>query len=215
MADLARVTIKGALPSGEVWSINPIFSFAAPIAISVDECLAAATAIDAITIPNAILSANVPACTVTGTRFETRTASGTLESVAEHVRTTPVAGLSVLTHPAQTSIVVSLRTASSSAHGKGRLYWPATGFTMDQSTLRFTQSTINSFLPAFEDYLALIRTAIRGVGGMNTAVLAVWSRVEADTRVVLQLRAGNVPDVQRRRRDKMIESYTVEAVSAP
>ena len=158
---------------------------------------------------------NVADVKVTGCRFETRTAAGVLESVAEHVRSAPVAGTAANAHPAQTSVVVSLRTSSSSAHGKGRLYWPATGLTVQPTTLRYVSATLGTFLTSFEAYMASVRTAIRGVGGMNTAVLAVWSRVEADTRVVLQLRAGDVPDVQRRRRDKFIESYTTVPVSTP
>lgn len=215
MANLARVTIQGSMPSGEVWSINPVFSFAAPIAISTDECLAAATAIDAISIPAGLTAVNVADTKVTGCRFETRTAAGVLESVADHVRAVAIPGSAANAHPAQTSVVVSLRTSSSSATGKGRLYWPATGLTVQPTTLRFNGTQLTSFLTGMESYLALVRTAIRGVGGMNTAVLAVWSRTNASTLPVLQLRAGDVPDVQRRRRDKFIESYISVPVSAP
>lgn len=215
MADLARVTIKGAMATGEVWSINPVFSFAAPISINTDECLEAATAIDAITLPTGLTAYNTALVTVTGCRFETRTASGDLESVAEHARSSPVPGTAAsVVHPAQTSVVVSLRTSSSAATGKGRLYWPATGASMG-GTMRFSSGPLGTFLVAMDTYLAAVRTAIRGVGGMSTAVLAVWSRKEALTRPVLQLRAGDVPDTQRRRRDKFIESYTTQAVTPP
>lgn len=213
MADLARVSIFGALPSGENWSVNPVFRFTAPIAISADECAAAAAAINGVSIGSGLTGLNPSGVTVTGCRFEARDLNGELENVAEALRGTPVVGTSSTVHPLQTSIVLSLRTTDSTARGKGRLYWPALGIALDSSTARFGSLGVDNFLTAMNAYLAGVETAIEGVGGMTTAALAVWSRSTPKVSPVVSLRAGNVPDVQRRRRDKVTETYLTQAYS--
>jgi hypothetical protein len=214
MADLIRVSILGAMPGGEVWSINPVYSLPLGLALSTDELASMALSIDSVTVPTGLRSFNVPAVTVTGCRVEARTKTGVLEGVAEHARSSPVAGSGSAAHPFQTSLVASLRTGDSSARGKGRLYWPATAVPLSPTTLRILATDTQTFVTDMNTYLAAIRTQIRAVGGATGATLAVWSRTNNDTRVVLQIRAGDVADVQRRRRDALNESYQSATVSA-
>lgn len=215
MADLLRVSILGALPGGEKWSINPVFAFSVGQAVSSEEAAAAAAAVNTVSPSVNLLSYWPNTVSLTGCRVEARNATGELESVGEAIRGTPVVGQGSVTHPVQTAIVLSLRTTDSSARGKGRLYWPATGFPLAPATLRFTATAVGDFLTGMNAYLAGIRTALDGVSGLSLAPLAVWSRENASTRVVLSLRAGDVPDVQRRRRDSLVETYTSQAVTAP
>jgi hypothetical protein len=213
MADLLRVSIQGALPSGEKWSINPVFGLSPASAVSSDECADMVAAINGTAVPGQLLSLNPAGVTVTGARVEARTAAGVLQSVAEGNRGTPTPGTSSTTHPLQTSIVVSLRSTDSTARGKGRLYWPGIGCLLNATTLRFDSTPTDSALNGMDTYLGGIRTAIRSVPGFSGAFLAVWSRSNAATRAVVSLRVGNVPDVQRRRRDKVIESYISKPLS--
>ena len=55
-------------------------------------------------------------------------------------------------------------------------------------------------------FLAAIETAIEA--SLGGASLAVWSRTNASLSAVQTLQVGDVADVQRRRRDALIESYT-------
>jgi hypothetical protein len=57
-------------------------------------------------------------------------------------------------------------------------------------------------------YLALVETAIKTVA--SGAVLVVWSRTDGGTTLVTTLQAGDIMDVQRRRRDSVVESYTTK-----
>lgn len=202
------------MPGGEVWSINPCYGVPQSIALNTDELAAIALSIDGVTVPAGLMAMNTSGVSVTGCRVEARTHAGVLEGVAEHARATPVAGTGTNGHPFQTSIVASLRTADSSARGKGRLYWPATAIPITASTLRIPTSDVNTFVTSINTYLTAIRGVIRPVAGLTGASLAVWSRTNADHRIVLSIRAGDIADVQRRRRDALTESYLAATVSS-
>lgn len=209
MADLLRVSIVGAMPGGEKWSINPIFRFPIGQAVSTSEAQAAADAASAIVQPADLRAFNPNAVTVTGARVEARFLDGRLESVAESVKATPEVGSGTNYHPYQTSVCFSLLTSDSTARGKGRLYWPACGIAMNSTTLRISSSALSVGLTGFKAYMALLQTALRSVAGMSTLTWAVWSRANLDTHTVLQIRAGDVADTQRRRRDALVESYSI------
>lgn len=213
MADLLRVSIMGDMPGGEKWSVNPVFGFTVPIAVSSDDAAAVATAINGVTLGGTIQGLNPGSVRLTGTRVEARNLAGELENVAEVARGTPLAFTGANQHPLQTSLVISLRTTDSTARGKGRMYWPATGVALASATHRFTPTTTSGVVTEFVTYLQNIRTAIRGVGGFTSASLVVWSRTTPKKSVVIQLRVGDVPDVQRRRRDKLVESYSTAPVT--
>lgn len=208
MANLLRVSIVGAMPGGEKWSINPIFAFPVAQAVSTNEAQQAADAAASITQPADLRAWNPNAVTVTGARVEARDYAGGLESVAESVKGLPEVGNGTNYHPYQTSVCFSLRTADSTARGKGRLYWPACGIAMNSSTLRISSSALTTGLAAFKVYMTSLQTAIRSVAGMGTVSWHVWSRANATSRLVLSISAGDVADTQRRRRDSLIESYS-------
>lgn len=214
MADLLRISLTGALPSGENWSVNPIYRFTTPLAVSSDECAQVAAEVNTVTLGSSLTGLNPSTWSLTGCRVEARDLNGELESVAEAARGTAVVGTSSVVHPLQTSIVLSLRSTDSTARGKGRLYWPALGMAIDTTTARFGAAGVDNFITGMNAYLAAIRAEIRSIGGMSTASLAVWSRTTPKVSVVTTLKAGNVPDVQRRRRDKVTETYLTQDVAA-
>lgn len=211
MADLLRVSLLGSLPGGEKWSINPVFAFTTGIAVSTDDAAAVATAINSVPVPGTLTAINPASVAITGTRVEARSFAGVLESVAEVARTTPSVGTSANAHPYQTSIVCSLRTSNSTARGKGRLYYPAIGINLSSTTLRIPAVDVGNFLTGMKTYLSGMQTAVRSVGGFTTAGLSVWSRSNSARSLVLSIRAGDIADVQRRRRDSVVESYQAAA----
>lgn len=209
MADLLRVTIKGSMPSGEEWSINPVWSiggdFGAPV--SSTQANTIAVAIAGVTVPAALLASVASSCNVSGARVEARDVDGSLESIGEAVKGTPTPGGSTASPKTfQSSVVISLRTAHAGASGRGRLYWPGTGATTTNATLRLASTTVDTYLAGAKTYLSGIQAAIDVT--LDGVALAVWSRKNADLYVVNQLQMGDVLDTQRRRRDAAVETYS-------
>lgn len=214
MADILRVSIKGSMPSGEEWSVNPVYSIGGDFGVPVSPTQAntIAVAIAAVSVPTGLRALMNSTTTVTGVRVEARLLDGTLETQAEALKGSPQAGTGTAPHPYQTSAVISLRTALAGASGRGRLYWPATGMAIDVSTLRMGNSEHLALPAAAASYLTGIHTAIDAT--LDGIGLVVWSRKGAgSTNNVTSIQAGNIFDTQRRRRDQLIETYA--AVTYP
>lgn len=212
MADLLRVSVQGALPGGEVWSVNPVYSiggdFGAPV--SAAQALTIATAIDALTISAGITGIFAAGTTITGNRVEARALNGVLETQAEHVRGAPVNGtVAASPHPYQTAVVCSLRTTTPGPSGRGRLYFPATGATLAIGNYRMTPAVVNSTLLGIKTLLSGIQGAIDVT--LDGVALAVWSRKTLALHVVNNVQMGDVLDTQRRRRDALTENVTAVA----
>jgi hypothetical protein len=137
---------------------------------------------------------------------EARDTDGALQSLGEGTRALTVFGTSGTNHPYQTSWVTSLRTNLAGASGRGRLYWPATGTIIVAASLRPSAGDTTSFLSGVKTYLAAIQAAV--TSQVPDSILAVWSRTLGVTLGVDKIQAGDVLDVQRRRRDAAIENYT-------
>jgi hypothetical protein len=210
MANLLRVSIQGSMPGGEKWSVNPCFGLLAPgVVIDADTAQAIAVAVGGVTYPATLTGFNVAGVSLDGYRVEARNWDGTLESVGEFAFGVvgPGSGSSNVL-PYQNSMVVSLKTARAGASGKGRLYWPVTSAALTASTLRASSSTVGTFLNAFKTYLGGIEDAVQSIPATAAARLIVWSRTQAAGYYVEQLEAGDIMDVQRRRRDSLVENYT-------
>lgn len=205
-SDLLRISITGALPSGEEWSVNPVFGladFGEPVTQAQVQTIA--TALAAMVIPNLLMITMINTTTINGYRVEARKKSGELQALAEAVKVTPEPGTGTNAHPFQTSIVSSLRTAQVGASGRGRLYWPATGFAISSTNLRPSDNNVGVVRDAVKSYLSGMQTIIRAT--LPGAYLAVWSRKQQGLYAVNSIGVGNVLDVQRRRRDALFEAY--------
>jgi len=211
MADLIRVSLKGDMAGGEVWSVNPVYSiggdFGAPV--SAAQAATIAAGIDALTISVGVTGMWNPTTRLLGCRVEARTLAGDLEALAEHVRGAPVAGAASGAMPFQTSLVSSLRTTHPGPSGRGRLYWPATGVPLTLATNRPSSANMTTYLAGIKTTLSAIQGVIDVT--LDGVALAVWSRKNADLYVVNSIQTGDVLDVQRRRRDAEVENYNVLA----
>lgn len=205
-SQVLRVSLNGAMPSGEVWSVNPVYSIGGDfgVPVSATQAQTIATAIANITPGAALLGAMAPSTTFVGCRVEARSAAGVLESLAEGVRATPLNGTGSTIHPYQTAMVFSLRTASAGGSGRGRLYWPATGIGLGSADYRLIPATATSLLAGMKSYLTSINAAIAAT--LTGVSLGVWSRLGNSIQPVTSLQLGNVLDTQRRRRDTLIEA---------
>lgn len=206
MAELIKVSLRGTLPGGEVFSVNPVWKILTGAAITHPEAVDAVNAINAITIPTDVKSMMTSACFWTGCRVEARGIDGTLETLAEGDRATPVAGTGASGKPFQAAMVLSLRTSTPGGRGRGRLYFPATGVGLTASTLRVGAGDQANFLAGLKTYIAAVGTALDASVDESLA-LAVWSRTAGALPQVNNILLGDILDTQRRRRDSVSESY--------
>jgi hypothetical protein len=209
VANVIRISILGDLPSGEKWSVNPVWQIGGVSTaedISPAEALTMATAVAAVTVPTGLLNVMSTTTRVLGCRLEARRWDGTLAAQAEALKATPTVGSGSQANPFQTSIVSSLRTGGTGGSSRGRLYWPATGIGIVATNLRPTGGNVSSALTGVKTYLTSITAAITPTL-TNAPILSVWSRLGAATLPVSSILMGDVLDTQRRRRDTLVESY--------
>lgn len=200
-----RLSILGAMPGGEVWSINPVWkSDDSVVDFPYSNALAIATAAANVFPTSDFLKVMDNETTITGARCEARTPSGELVALAEYMRSSPIPGEGIMPHPYQTSLVISLRTTTPGPRGRGRLYVPATGAALNGATLRFLGSAQTAFLTAANSYLEALNVAVTSTSAL--AELSVWSRTYATFAPVTKISVGDVLDVQRRRRDALTEN---------
>lgn len=205
MSELLKVSIVGTLPNSEVWSINPVFHLVSEPTVTWDDLNTVATGINGLTIGTNMRAFMSTETRVTGCKLEAREADGSLQVQLAQERSSPVVGTGTTAHPNQTSAVVSLRTTTPGGRYRGRLYWPATGISILASTGRFNTGFPGTLATEMKTFLSGASTVIETTLGTN--VLCVWSRVSLGKQAVNRLLVGDVPDTQRRRRDKAIETY--------
>lgn len=210
MTGILKTSILGQLPNGEVWSVNPCwFGIVGDLPLTYDQLNTIATAINAVAVPTALRGNWSTGTAVTGVRLEHRELDGSLLAQLEQTRPAIAVGSSSTPLPMQAAAVTSLRTTSSGAHARGRLYWPATGALLDGTSLRLASAVVTNYISGVKTYLSGIATAIGATSPSPT--LSVWSRALATTYPVNRILVGDIPDVQRRRRDAAIETYVTSS----
>lgn len=207
------VRILGSLPGGEVWSVNPKYGPGpAGLKTSYEDLLAWANGIvglnSALIFTAQLRNLLSSAAAITAIRCEYRNSAGDLVQAAEAVPTSPIPGVGNASKPFQTSLVSSLLTGRPGRSYRGRLFWPALGAAIGTTDLRIADV-------ALQGYTAAISTFLEQVASIgepeNDAVLSVVSPTLSVVTPVTQISCGDVLDVQRRRRDSLIEGrVTVE-----
>lgn len=207
-----RVSLRGDLPGGEVWSVNPAYNETTNVG-TWDQAAGqqAADKIAALTVPTSLkglLSSAAPLRTV---RVERRTDDNVLIGAAEATWTGGGASGAGAKQSFQASVVLSLRSNVPGSRGRGRLYWPALGAALNASTLRLSAPTAQSVATDAVKYLNAIETALKEalapVPSLIDYRLAVYSPTTKSKTDIVKIDVGDVLDVQRRRRDRQPEVY--------
>lgn len=211
-----RLSIKGSLPGGEVWSVNPAFHFNAAFAPQWDQdsgdaiVQALLAAVTSTTLPTPLEDVMSNQAKITGFRLEGRGEFEELLGVSEDIYGTPLAGTGSPTKPNQSAIVLSLRTQTPGASGRGRIYWPALGATLSTTTGKMTIPTTVQLADGAVALLELIQETIEANAGLfpfTDVLLGVRSVTDHVTRTVTKIQVGDALDTQRRRRDTLPENY--------
>lgn len=209
-----RVGIQGASTGGEVWSINPVFDPSGEFPGGVDQTNldTAAKAIANIS-PGGVLKVYLSDLMVgTAARVEVRDdVTDELIGLSVQGPTSAWAGSGTAKMPLQAAAVFSLRTNTPGASGRGRLYWPVPGVTL-LSTGRMGGASHTTAITEMKTYLMAIRSALASAFPAIGFDLAVRSKTTKTTPHVTRIQLGDVVDTQRRRRDKLIESYLVAPI---
>lgn len=205
--DTIRLSIKGTLPGGESWSVNPIFdAFNSYEGVEPSDMNDLALAIRAVTPPAVLRNLLSSAADITSFRVEGRDATGkTVISGEAAPSGGAIAGTGVPSKPYQTAVVCSLLTGYAGPRNRGRLFWPALGAAIG-TNLRMTTPTPAATAEAMANYLTAIQTAINSVAMFSGSSLIVYSATNNTKAVVTEISVGDVLDVQRHRRDKAVES---------
>lgn len=105
--------------------------------------------------------------------------------------------------PFQCATTISLITAVANRHGRGRFYLPPlSAGVLDGG--RLSAATVSSLDTAFTAFFAELTT--------DGHTLVVRNRTGHVSTPVTEARVGDVIDTQRRRRNKLTETYTVISV---
>lgn len=212
-----RVIVKGSLGSVEKWSTSYAYGI---VGLSPDVADQATTDAMMTAIRTATTSGNVTANllsllstagNIEAIRVERRSESEGVLNVSEGLLTTPLLGTGSANKTPQDAVVMSLRTSTPGARGRGRSYWPALNSTLSASFQLTTPVPAN--LPGnTKTWLQAINTAMDGVYIAQASALRVALSVRSVTdhvcRDVTSIQVGTVLDTQRRRRDDLPESYS-------
>lgn len=208
-----RVSILGAMSGGEVWSINPVFDPTGEFGSSVNQSQldAAALAIASRTVPNNLLQTLSSAMSRIGARVEVRDdATDNLLATSTQGSPSASAGSASPKLTPQSAVVLSIRTDTPGASGRGRLYWPAMGITVS-ATGRIPTANVTTILADAKAYLLGMRTDLANAFPTIGFDLAVRSKTTHTTPHAVRIQVGDVIDTQRRRRDALIEGYSALA----
>lgn len=113
-------------------------------------------------------------------------------------------------NPAQVSLVATLQTLKARGRGsKGRMFLPGVGFSVgSDGKISQVQSTqLANQLKIFLDGVNA-STSVPGVVVLQSAEVAGVPFKEAEQNRVSAVKVGTVFDTQRRRRNKLVESYS-------
>lgn len=213
------VRIKGTLPGGESWSVNPAFRVPGVVVGSgsvttYDDLAAWASAIGNAEVdqvfPDNLQNRLSTVCLVTAIRTEYWDENGDMTEAAEYSMPVPAAGTSAPNMPLQTAIVSSLKTGRPGRSYRGRLYWPCLSINLNATTLRVSTADIGEFATAVASWLH--DTAILGQVHMPALAPCVYSPTLGVASEIITVSVGDVLDTQRRRRDKAIETYSSASI---
>lgn len=221
MVRYVRLSIRGIMLPGEVWSINPVLDPSGEIPGDFDQARfdAFTLALAGIALPTPLRALLTTQGGVTSFAAQLRdTSSDTMLGQSIYDLPAALDGTGTPTKPIQTALVCSLRTATPQASGRGRLYWPAVGAGISASTFRLNNPTTGDVAEAMSSYLTDICDAAQAnltTGGTIPFGVSVYSPTKRTLTPVTKIMVGDVLDVQRRRRDALAETYATEPFPTP
>lgn len=211
-----RVSLLGSLPGGEVWSVNPAyggdFATTPPTAAQLQTWADAVSGMGDDLVPAALQQLMSNAASLDSVKIAAYNDDGTLSSYVESPLANAIVGTSTISAPPTTALALSLYTATVGRSGRGRIFWPALGLSLDTTTGRVPLATCASIASAAEEMLSAIENA--GPAAFDP-FLAVYSQRLGSRQPVTQIKVGDVPDSQRGRKNALAEQRAIVNYPAP
>lgn len=211
-----KVIALGSLGNGEVWSCGLTYRYFEIFGSQMTQTMLESvvqriiTAVTPTGLGTRLRNLMSSSATLTGWRVEQHNEDESINAVAQNNYGTAISGSGTATKTPQDSCVISLRTDTPGATGRGRIYWPALGATLSTSYKLTTPAPADVLVDA-KALFKLIGDQLNAELAANsyavTVELAVRSPTNHVSRKVVRLQAGDVLDTQRRRRDKLAEAY--------
>jgi hypothetical protein len=132
-----------------------------------------------------------------------------------HYRPVPVSGGAGPTNPAQISAVATLQTAIARGRGsKGRMFLPGVGFTVGADG-KMTVAQATTLAGQVKTFLDVVNASadVPGVVVLNSQEVTGVPFKAADTNKVVSVKVGTVYDTQRRRRNNLVEAYSLSVLA--
>lgn len=196
------LVLGGGLPMGEVWSISLAFGGLTTNSLPQPTQAALTTAVTHADTRFSAFWTNRGGAMGGNVNYDHARAyfrlagDATARVEAEKLRT-PQAGSGTVNWPNQCSTAISLRSDIPGRKNRGRVYMPTLAFTMGTNQAAY-QSLLDDFM-----------TFLTGVALDWTTDLDQVVDMMAGQAYVTHISCDNVPDTQRRRRDKAVATFTV------
>lgn len=136
-----------------------------------------------------------------GVKASQYNSAGQTVAVWTEVDSSPAPGTGVFALPPQNSLVVSLRTNTAGARGRGRMYLPGPAAVGLTNAGRLDTGARAAMVPALKAFFDAFNARA------NVFPVAVASSAGNFVTTVNTIALGDVIDTQRRRRDTLPESY--------
>ena len=227
LASFNRLQLLGGIAGGDIWSCTFNFATSAGEAVATDEATltAAAARLKAQNSGNLIGGALRDfmggAVTLTGFKLSAVT-SVAFHEVALAVVTfgTPVLGTNTPHQAPEIAAACSLNSGSADRKKRGRVFWPASGEAVTNG-MRFDPVSTAQLATDMAQFISDCGKSIdgsldAGSGGEppvgSGALGVIVSKTSKDAVPITQVAVGDVPDVQRRRRNKEKEAYSLAPI---
>lgn len=190
---VGKWVISGTLPGGEVWQ-TAYYDFGRTIADFSDSNVVSVAATANFT--NLHQAAKVLMSTSSLiTALDGYFYNGGTSAAAHGHAPLLVTGTGASPHPAQISLVTTLRSANTTRRGRGRMYWPANGAAFTVATDLFVSTAVDALVDALGIWFQTL-----AAGGVHAGVVSQTAGTFAQ---LTSVDADYVPDTQRRRANKL------------
>lgn len=193
-----RLTMKWQLPGGEVANCSTSW-WNETATGEISDAIADALATRALAFWTDLSSAYTATCLYAGCKVSLIATDGVTVDSRERAISPAGGNLSESNLPSECAVCVSLRTQSASRAGRGRFFLPAPGAGRINTAGRLTSTVTDDIADAAVSFLAPVAT--------GSLVPVVASQTAAGHQPLTGVRVGDVLDVQRRRRDALVEVY--------
>lgn len=221
-----RLQLLGSIVTGDIWSCTINFGNATGEAGPSDEATltAAAARVKALQ-GGSVVGANLrafmsDAYALTG--FKLSAVNGSTHRETAQAAVTfggPVAGSGDPVQAPEIAACVSWNLESANRNNRGRIFWPGVGRGVN-ANMRYSSADCTNLKDGMIEFLQQLAGAIEPGPGSNNGSptggafqAIVVSKVKGTAVAIQTVSVGDVPDVQRRRRNKEREAYSVGPVT--